>query len=225
MKYLTFDCYGTLIDWRAGIERELVSAFGELPVAGAGLLDAYIAAEKEEEGSYKKYRQVLESTSLALAKKFGKPARVSAAEEFAASVPSWPAFPDTADTLRALGKMGYKRYILSNVDTDLLLGTIETHGLEVDGFVTAEEAGSYKPQPGHWTAFMQKTGARKDGIIHVAQSIYHDIIPTQAMGIQSVWVNRYAERLPPDAAPACIVDNMDAVTRVLGPKGEGILSP
>ena len=214
-RFLTFDCYGTLIDWRTGIELSLKSAFGGFPLQGRALLDAYVLEEKKEEESYKKYREVLRNTAVRLAKSAHLEADQSAADEFANSVPSWPAFPDTRKALRELGKMGFARYILSNVDTDLLEGTIRNSGLEVDGFVTAEQVGSYKPSRGHWVAFMRKTGARKREVLHVAQSLYHDILPTQEMGIASAWVNRYREPLPESAHPAYIVDSLESLTNLL----------
>lgn len=215
-KFLTFDCYGTLVDWRSGIETALGKALGELPVSGSELLDAYVKAEAEEEGAYKKYRTVLGDTAQKLGERFGKDVQRADVEKFAASVPSWPAFSDTAEALRELGRRGYKRYILSNVDTDLLLGTIMNQNLEVDGFVTAEQTHSYKPAQGHWLAFMEKTGANKDQILHVAQSIYHDIIPTAKLDIASAWVNRYSQPLPEGVHPLFIADSMAHLSEILG---------
>jgi len=81
--------------------------------------------------------------------------------------------------------------------------------------VTAEQVGSYKPRPGHWTEFMARTGARKDEVLHVAQSVFHDIIPTQGLGIESVWVNRYREQLPAGASPGLIVDSLALLSGVI----------
>jgi len=214
-RYLTFDCYGTLIDWKTGIEQSLRKAFGELPLRGKELLDAYVSAEKEEEESYRKYREVLRRAAARLSRRVGFEASQSGVNQFAESVPTWPAFSDTREALEDLGKRGYKRYILSNVDMDLLLGSIKNSGLEVEGFVTAEEVGSYKPDQAHWERFMQKTAARKGELLHVAQSVYHDILPTQRMGIQSAWVNRYTEPLPPNAQPSYIVDSLRNLAGIL----------
>jgi 2-haloacid dehalogenase len=214
-RYLTFDCYGTLIDWRTGIEAALNSALGKLPIKGHALLDAYEAAEKRQEDEYKGYRDVLASTAGDLAARFGMKADPRALARFAASVPEWPAFPDTAEALRALGKKGYKRYILSNVDTDLLNGTIARSKLSVDGFVTAEECKSYKPAFGHWIKFMDVTGAKKEEILHVAQSVFHDIAPTGKLGIASAWVNRYAQPLPAGAGPIYICDSLASLVPLL----------
>lgn len=207
-RYLTFDCYGTLIDWRAGIEASLLAAVGDLRIRGQALLDAYVAAEKQQESSYKKYREVLRRTVLSMSGPLGVEVTERAAQRFAGSVPTWPAYADTAEFLTEMGRKGYKKYILSNVDTDLLRDTISNHGFEVDGFVTAEEVGSYKPNPGHWLRFMKNTGARKEEVLHVAQSIYHDIVPANEMGIDSAWINRYNEPMPRGAHPLFVSDSL-----------------
>jgi len=214
-KYLTFDCYGTLIDWRSGIERELRDALGGVRIRGQELMNVYLAAEREEESTYKEYREVLRRAVKSMSGPLGVEVTDDAARGFVASVPRWPAFPDTQKFLRDMGSKGYKRYILSNVDIDILEGTIERNGLEVDGFVTAEEVGSYKPSSRHWLEFMRRTGATKDEMLHVAQSVYHDIIPTQQLGIASAWVNRYGERLPPEAAPSVISDTLRGLGETL----------
>jgi 2-haloacid dehalogenase len=213
--YLTFDCYGTLIDWRSGIESALAEAFGDLPKRGTELAALYGSAEREQERSYKEYRMVLADTAMALGKTLGKELSRSRAWEFAASVPRWPAFPDTASSLKRLGELGFRRFILSNVDTDLLEETISRQGLEVDGYVTAQETRSYKPAHGHWERLMTKTGANKNQTLHVAQSIYHDIIPAQEMGITSAWVNRYGEPLHLEAKPDYLVDSLDSLAGLL----------
>jgi 2-haloalkanoic acid dehalogenase type II len=214
-RYLTFDCYGTLIDWRTGIERELRAAVGDIEVGGQDLLNAYVESEKKQEGVYKKYREVLRLTALSMSTRLGTKVTEKAAREFAGSVPRWPVFPDTNKFLGEMGSRGYKRFILSNVDNDLLEGTIKRSGLEVDGYVTAEEVGSYKPNPGHWKRFMEKTGAEKTDILHVAQSVFHDIVPTQAMGIRSAWVNRYHEPMPRGPQPQFVADTLAHLARIL----------
>lgn len=214
-KYLTFDCYGTLIDWRSGIERELRAALGNLRLGGQELLDAYLSAEREEESGYKKYREVLRRTVKSLSGRLEVEVDEAAATSFAGSVPRWPAFPDTRKFLQDVGSMGYKRYILSNVDNDLLEQTIGNNGLEVDGFVTAEEVGSYKPRFGHWERFFERTGAQRGEVLHVAQSVWHDILPAQELGLSSAWVNRYGESLPHRAEPLFITDSLANLSALL----------
>jgi len=214
--YLTFDCYGTLIDWKRGIEAALRSALGKTAgLSGDGLMEAYLGAEKAEESSYKKYREVLKDSCLRVGGELGIRVSRAKAEEFASSVPAWPAFEDTGEALRALGRKGYRRYILSNVDTDLLRMTIRAHRLEVDGFVTAEETKSYKPAPGHWAKFLEKTGAKREEVLHVAQSLYHDVWPAERLGFQTAWVNRYGEALPRSVSPLYVTDSLKSLEKLL----------
>jgi 2-haloacid dehalogenase len=184
-------------------------------MGGQELMRAYVAAEAEQESTYRKYREVLARTAKALAAGLRTDVSEVQADEFAGSVPKWPAFPDTAQFLRDMGSKGYKRYILSNVDDDLLEETIRNQGLEVDGFVTAEQVGSYKPKPGHWMEFLNRTGATKRDVLHVAQSLYHDVLPTQGLGIESAWVNRYGEQLPSNAFPSVISDSLGNLAATL----------
>src|SRR5215467_5614632 len=159
-RYLTFDCYGTLIDWRRGIEENLNGILGgNVTVTGSNLMAEYAKAEKSEELEYKKYREVLRNTALRLRTPLDVKITEAQADMFASSVPKWPAFSDTSEFLRSMGKRGFERYILSNVDNDLLEETIANWGLEIDGYVTAEDLGSYMPHPAHWRKFMEKTGA------------------------------------------------------------------
>jgi len=218
-RYLTFDCYGTLIDWKSGIEQELLAALGSTSIRGQELLDAYVEAEREQESGYKKYREVLRETVGSLSERLGVVVSAEAAGRFAQSVPRWPAFQDTAEFLREMGSRGYKRYILSNVDDDILEETVKANGLDVDGWVTAEEVSSYKPNPAHWLRFMQRTGAKKGDVLHVAQSVYHDIIPCQRMGIASAWVNRYNERMPLRPRPLFVSDSLAHLAGLLGTPG------
>lgn len=137
------------------------------------------------------------------------------AEAFAESVPTWPPFADTKSSLALLASKGYELHILSNVDNELLEGTIRNTGLKVDGYVTAEDARSYKPAHGHWETFMSRSGAKREEILHVAQSIYHDILPTQEMGIASAWVNRYDDPLPSEVQPSYIASGLRELAQVL----------
>ena len=212
---LTFDCYGTLIDWKTGIEEELRATLGGAQIKSGDLMAAYVVAEKEEESTYKRYREVLRRAVLSMSDTLEVELSASAAEKFAASVPRWPPFADSAKFLRDMGSLGYKRYILSNVDDDLLEETIRRNHLQVDGFVTAEQVGSYKPKAGHWLEFLRRSGLAKEEVLHVAQSIYHDIIPARELGIASAWINRYGERLPPGAEPSIISGDLAGLAAAL----------
>lgn len=217
-RYLTFDCYGTLVDWRKGIAESLESVGITSGLGPGALLRAYVAAEKEQEKTYQKYRDVLKKAALALSQTLGVKLGPDAPERFSSSVPHWPAFSDSRSFLKRMGEAGFARYILSNVDTDILKETIRRNRFEVDGYVTAEEVGSYKPERGHWLRFLERTGARKEEVLHVAQSVFHDILPAQELGVSSVWVNRYREAIPAGAEPLLIVDNLRSLGGLLEPR-------
>jgi 2-haloalkanoic acid dehalogenase type II len=214
--HLTFDCYGTLIDWRNGIESNLGQLLRErgLP-SGVGVFPIYVKLEAEEEGSYKSYKDILRDTAMKVADHF----QISIGEEdgrrFAASLPSWPPFTDSVDALKELGKRGYRRVILSNVDRELLRETIAHNLLEVDGYVTAEDVGSYKPSLAHWNRFFDEYKAGRDRTLHVAQSVYHDIIPTSRMGIANAWINRYSETQPAGINPSYVFPDLKSVLKIL----------
>ncbi len=196
--HLTFDCYGTLIDWRKGIETHLGRVLQEKGLSDVTqVYSTYVRLEAMEEGTYKKYNEIIANTALRVARHFGLELKPNEAIEFAESVPSWTPFHDTVQTLRKLGKFGLKRIILSNIDSDTLRESIRINDLDVDGFVTAEEIGSYKPSLGHWTSFLERYRIKKSNVLHVAQSVFHDIIPARNLGLLTAWINRYddAKRL------------------------------
>ncbi len=198
-RHLTFDCYGTLIDWRRGIEEHLGGLLrGQGLSGGKSLFPLYVQLEAQEESGYKPYREVLRDTATRVAEHLGLHVSRKEAETFAASLPSWPPFGDTAQALRELGRGGYKRVILSNVDRDLLEATVKANHLEVDGYITAQDVRSYKPAPGHWARFLETPGVERRGVLHVAQSVYHDIVPASGLGLATAWINRYGEPPPAD---------------------------
>jgi FMN phosphatase YigB (HAD superfamily) len=117
--------------------------------------------------------------------------------------------------LKALGKRGYKRVILSNIDKDILKETILQNGLDVDGYITAEDVGSYKPSLGHWNRFFDVYKTSKETTLHVAQSIFHDIIPCSKLAIPTAWINRYNEAAPPGISPTYVFDDLKNLMRLL----------
>lgn len=205
----TFDCYGTLIDWRAGIERTLGRAVRSRGYAGTrAIFSLYEEAEKSEEGRYAPYREVLASAATGAARQLGVALSAAQAAEFAESLPTWPVFPDTAGVLRELGRRGVQRFVLSNVDRDLLQETLRLHDLEVDGYVTAEDVGSYKPATDHWLRFFRDHPVDRGAVLHVAQSLFHDIVPAKGLGLRTVWVNRYREARPASVRPTYTVEDL-----------------
>ncbi len=214
--HVTFDCYGTLIDWRKGIELhlgELLRSNGLAPDVEVHPL--YVKLEAEEEGQYRSYREVLRDAAVKVADHLKVTITEEQAKEFAASVPSWPAFKDTVETLTELGRRGYKRVILSNIDRDILKKTISQNNLDVDGYITAEDVGSYKPALRHWNRFFEVYKPNRQATIHVAQSVYHDIMPSGKLGISNVWINRYSEAPPPGVRPSYTFKRLKDLLRVL----------
>ncbi len=212
----TFDCYGTLIDWRSGIEQNLRRLLRPRGMHGAqSIFLAYLGAERAVERSYVPYRDVLAASAVRAARTLGIALPAAQAREFAESLPRWPAYRDSAESLRALGRLGIRRYILSNVDRDLLEATIRESGLEVDGYVTAQDVQSYKPQPAHWERLLQQYSVERSHLLHVAQSLYHDIAPATELGLRTVWVNRYAEAGPGALRPTYIVRDLDGLLALL----------
>ena len=214
--HLTFDCYGTLIDWRNGIEIHLGTLLRKNGLApSVSVYPVYLKLEAEEEGKYKSYRNVLTDTALRTADHFKISITKGEAREFAASVPSWTPFTDTQESLKQMGQRGFRRVILSNVDRDLLRDTISQNRLEVDGYITAEDVGSYKPALGHWNRFFDEYKANKDGTLHVAQSIYHDIRPASRICLATAWINRYSDPKPSDVNPTFAAPDLRSLLKAL----------
>lgn len=191
VRWCTFDCYGTLIDWEGGITAALRPLLAE-PVDRAALAKEYIETEATvESGTYLTYREILDRAGRALLHRHG----VEAASPLPASLPSWRAFPEVPAALRALQSAGLRIAILSNVDRDLIATSIPKLGVSPDLVVTAEDVGSYKPATGHWTHFAKLSGASTADTVHVGASQYHDMVPAAALGYRTVFIDRHGEPL------------------------------
>lgn len=188
---ITFDCYGTLIDWETGIRAGFEQAFRNLSLSDTEkrrIFDLYKEEEKQIElRSYRPYRQVLTQALSTAARDLGKKIPKESASILAEQLPQWRPFPDANPALERLAKK-YKLGILSNVDNDLLSGTLKNFTVAFDILVTAEKVRSYKPRPKHWLEARKIIGDR--GWIHAAGSLYHDIEPASKLGIKALWVNR-----------------------------------
>jgi 2-haloalkanoic acid dehalogenase type II len=192
---ITFDCYGTLIDWEAGIEKAFAAAAASdgATLDRTTLLEAYAEVEAAVEGErYRSYRAVLTETARRVAVRFGWPLSERRASFLADSLADWQPFADTNPALTRLAAAGYRLGILSNVDDDLLAGTLRHFAVTFDLLVTAEQARSYKPAPGHFHAARRWMGGRR--WLHVAQSLFHDVNPAGSLGIPVAWINRKGER-------------------------------
>ena len=193
---LTFDCYGTLINWEAGI---LPALHRVLAAHGNDLDDTAILKlygdfeQRAEQGAYQSYRKVLESVLRQFGEELGFTPTTAEARSLADSLPTWPPWPDTVAALRQL-KSRFRLAILSNVDDDLFAGTRPQLGVEFDEVVTAQQAQAYKPSLKLFELALSRINAPAHRVLHIGQSIYHDVVPAQALGLATVWVNRPSAR-------------------------------
>jgi 2-haloacid dehalogenase len=191
-RWATFDCYGTLIDWEGGLR----SAFRELwPDADPQrLLSLHHTVEpRVQEHGELSYREVLGRCLAAVGAIEGLRVPAGREDALAESLPSWPPFPEVPGALTELRERGWRLAILSNTDPDLLASSIEAIGVPIDVAITAREAGSYKPAPGHWERFFADTGADRTAHVHVGASLFHDIDAAHRMDMPAVWINRLGE--------------------------------
>ncbi len=189
--WITFDCYGTLIDWERGVA-DALGPFLPPPVDAAALAARYIAIEAEvERERYRPYREILAVTAARVMEAIGRPLLAGRERVLADSLPSWRPFPEVPPALGALRAAGYRLAILSNVDRDLLAASVTHLGVQPDLTVTAEDCRSYKPTQAHWDQFRTLSGTSPSRTVHVAASVFHDIVPATALGYRTVFVNRH----------------------------------
>jgi 2-haloacid dehalogenase len=204
---LSFDCYGTLIDWEAGLLAVLgpwARARG-LALADEELLTAYAQVEAvvEAEHPAETYPGILARGMRLLGENLGAEVTADDAATLARSVPDWPAFPDSHDALAALGGR-FKLIILSNVDRASFAGSNARLGVEFTSIITAQDVGSYKPSPRNFEVLASEAarlGVRQGGLLHVAQSLFHDHVPAKRAGLATVWIHRRRDRSGWGATP------------------------
>ena len=191
---LTFDCYGTLIDWEAGLLAALRGALPDVRAADDALLETYATAEAEaERGPYVRYREVLAIGLRAVAEAQDVTLADDVVDRFSTSVRDWPAFPDSADALARL-KTRFRLGVITNCDTDLFAASNERLGVEFDWVVTAELARSYKPSLRNFELAFATIPVPRERILHVAQSLFHDHVPAKGLGLTTVWIDRRHDR-------------------------------
>jgi len=192
-RWATFDCYGTLIDWNAGIRAELARIFGE--DRASALLARYHQLEPaiQEQEPTARYRGVMAAVLARLASQEGVELSGSEADALGRSLPGWPPFDEVPAELADARERGWRLAILSNTDRDFVDASMERIGVPFELAIVASEIGSYKPAHGHWDAFVERTGADRSAHVHVAASLYHDIAPAAELGIRSIWINRLGE--------------------------------
>ncbi len=190
-RWVTFDCYGTLVDWEAGMSRAIESI---APGNALRLLNRYYEIEPavEAERPLRRYREVL-----------------------AATLPDWPVFPDVDQALSGLRREGWKLAILSNVDRDLIAGTLKRLPVYFDAVVTAEDAGAYKPMLNHFEYFQKTSGVAIADWVHVARSYFHDIVPASRIGVRSVWINRGQEAIDDRNLARAVLFGLDGLPTVV----------
>ena len=220
-RWATFDCYGTLIDWMSGIR----SALARLWPGGDAdaLLVRYHTLEPAiQADSGISYRQVMAQALAGVSDAEGLTLPAGEGDALARSLPSWPVFPEVPASLAELRARGWGIAILSNTDAAFLDASLAAIGVPVDERIVASEIGSYKPAFEHWETFFARTGADRRRHVHVAASLFHDVQPCAALGLQCVWINRAAEtsELPragelPDLT--ALPDTLDALV----PAGDG----
>lgn len=212
---LTFDCYGTLIDWEGGLTRSFEKIFGPEAVARRQeLFETYVQIEAHIEGGpYRPYRDILNEVVGRIGRRFGW--KLTAKRRFLLPelLPTWTPFGDTNDALKRLKKK-FRLGILSNIDRDLFAGTAKHFPIAFDFVVTAEDVQSYKPAHGHFHRMLEKHG-EKQSTLHVAQSQFHDGTPANELGIAFAWINRYNEPADPEVVAAGVYPDLKSFADVL----------
>jgi 2-haloacid dehalogenase len=204
---LTFDCYGTLIDWETGILAGLRAALAPhgVDAPDEALLEAYAAVEARlESGPFLPYRTILAVAARSVAKDLGVEITDEEAATFGGSVGDWPAFEDSTQSLRRLSRR-FKLGVLTNCDDDLFAASGRRLDVEFDWVVTAQQVGSYKPNPHNFEVLrdrLHEFGIASARILHVAQSLYHDHVPARKLGLSTVWIDRRHDRPGGGATPA-----------------------
>jgi 2-haloacid dehalogenase len=207
-RWATFDCYGTLIDWNGGIRAELARLWPDQDADE--LLRRYHELEPEVEHAEPglSYREVMQRVLARLGK-----VPLGEDDALGRSLPGWRTFPEVREALERARDHGWRLAILSNTDRDFIEASKETIGVPFDETVVASEIGSYKPARKHWEEFSARTGADPARHVHVAQSMFHDIVVANELGLPSVWINRLGERH--DTAPTRELPDLVALPEVL----------
>jgi 2-haloacid dehalogenase len=225
---LTFDCYGTLIDWEAGIAARLRRVLDPrgVVVGDEDLLERYARHEAAlEAGPYVSYREVLEGALRGVCAELGvEPAEAETAA-FGGSVGDWPAFPDSSEALARLARR-FRLAVITNCDDDLFAASNRRLGVTFGWVITAQQVGGYKPSEHNFEVAFERIGVPRERILHVAQSLFHDHVPAKRLGLTTAWIDRRHDRpgsgaTPPAAAiPDLVVPDMATLARLaLGDAG------
>ncbi|MGH7709521.1 MAG: haloacid dehalogenase type II [Vulcanimicrobiaceae bacterium] len=213
---LTFDCYGTLIDWESGILaalRPVLAAHG-VSLEDEPLLELFAEIESDlEAGPYRPYREVLSTSLSRIASQLSFTPSRAEVEAFSRSVKAWPAFSDSVEALRVL-KRRFKLAVITNVDDDLFAYSSARLGVDFDWVITAQQAQSYKPSLTGFNLAFERIPIPRERWLHVAQSLYHDHVPAKELGLKTIWINRrhdkhgFGATPPAQAAPDLVVPDL-----------------
>ena len=197
---LTFDCYGTLIDWEAGLLDAFASALSR-SYEPDDLLRRFATHEARfEAGPYITYRDVLSKTLRAVAQELQEEPSEARVAAFAQSVSHWRPFEDSPAALAQLGTR-FRLGVITNCDDDLFAASKAQLGVAFDCVITAQQVRSYKPADAHFLAVFERLGLARERILHVAQSLFHDHVPAKKLGLQTIWIDRRAGRQGSGATP------------------------
>ena len=223
--WLSFDCYGTLIDWETGISDAVGNALAghDIHLSRPEILALFAEVEPQIQtgGGFLEYRRVLRRVMAMIGVQMGFQFTESDLTCLSDTLPSWPIFADTVPALRAM-KSRYKLAIISNVDDDLFAQTAQVLEVPFDAVITAEQARSYKPDQRNFDLAQERMGVETSRWLHVGESLYHDIEPANGLGIASVWVNRShggeggGATRPTDAEPDLTVPDLATLVEAMG---------
>ncbi len=205
---LTFDCYGTLIDWESGLLAALRAALGPRGAAADGddLLARFARHEAAlESGPYLRYREVLGRSLHGICAELDVEPTEAAVATFGGSVADWPAFPDSVDALRRLATR-FRLGVITNCDDDLFAASNARLGVTFDWVVTAQQVGSYKPDPRNFAFALDRIDVPRERILHVAQSLYHDHVTAYTFGLATAWIDRRHDKPGFGATPPAEAD-------------------
>jgi 2-haloacid dehalogenase len=200
---LTFDCYGTLIDWETGLAsafRPVLAAHGSEAHVDDVLARYAVHEAAAEAGPYRTYREVLAAGLLGVADDLGFSPTDDEVATFSDSVVDWPAFPDSSDALARL-KRRFRLGVITNCDDDLFAASNRWLGVEFDWVITAQQVGTYKPDEANFRFAFERLGLPRDRIVHVAQSLFHDHVPAKRLGLTTIWIDRRHDRPGSGATP------------------------
>jgi 2-haloacid dehalogenase len=220
-RVLTFDCYGTLIDWESGLLAALQPVLRSQghDLSDRQVLEIYSELEPNAQNPYRPYREVLENVVRGFGERVGFQVSAAAAQSLPESLKDWPPFPDTRAALKTL-KTRYKLAIISNTDDDLFAATAHHLEVQFDEVITAQQARAYKPSLLPFQLALQRLGCPCGQVLHVGQSVYHDVLPAKSLGIATVLVHRrgFGATRPADAQPDLTVPDLQTLAALaVGP--------